>query len=168
MVCKIYFKISWEYAHDPRPVLSPASYWSGRGLVKELYYRNHRYIGDPINIVEFLTVNPLMSCCFLISTRTKGKTRIPPIQLLRKYSRDECLVPFGIGAEYRSLIEIESILKAGAEKVCVGSAAFGHIDSSIVSEAANSSAAKSIMVSVDVKRNGSGKPEVLCQEWLVE
>jgi cyclase len=145
------------------PRIIPSLLLSGRGLVKGINYRNHRYIGDPINIVRIFNCKSVDELLFLDINATK-ENRIPPIQLLENIA-DECLVPFGIGGGIRSLIEIESILKAGAEKVCVGSAAFGNID--FISEAANSFGSQSIMVSVDVKRNGSGKPEVYVKSGLL-
>lgn len=137
------------------PRVIPCLLLRGKGLVKGTHFKDHRYIGDPINAVQIYNTMGADELLFLDISAT-AENRIPDLQLIQKIS-DQCLMPFGVGGGIKSVEDARAILKAGAEKVCINTAAFERPE--LVSEIANTFGNQSVVVSLDVKKNWLGKYE---------
>ena len=83
-----------------------------------------------------------------------GESRIPPLPLIEKIAY-ECCMPFGVGGGIRTVDEIRQILYAGAEKVCITTAAVKNPQ--LIEDAAGQYGCQSIVVGIEVKRNLFGK-----------
>jgi cyclase len=72
---------------------------------------------------------------------------------------EESSVPLGYGGGIRSLDHVRAVLSAGVEKVVLGTAA-GE-DPTFIERAAALAGSQAVVVSIDVARDGQGRPHVL-------
>ena len=131
----------------------PCLLLKGLGLVKTIKFKEHNYIGDPINAVHIFNKKEVDELIFLDITASK-EGRKPPLELIMKIA-DECFMPFAIGGGINSLKDMKTLLKAGAEKVIVNTAAYEKPD--FIKEASETFGSQSLVVSIDVKKNFFGK-----------
>jgi cyclase len=135
------------------PRVIPLLLLSGRGLVKGIQFKNHKYVGDPINAVQIFNTKQVDELIFLDITATK-ENRIPPIDLIQKIA-DQCLMPFSVGGGIKSLEDARLILNSGAEKVVLNTYAFKTPE--LINEISNIFGNQSVVVSLDIKKNIFGK-----------
>lgn len=136
-----------------RPRVIPILLLRNLGLVKSVKFKDHRYIGDPINAVKIFNDKKADELVFLDILASK-EGRLPNHDLIQKIS-DESNMPFAYGGGIRSLDNIRDALKYGAEKVVINSAAI--TNPAFVRQAAEEFGTSTIVVSVDVKKNLFGK-----------
>ncbi|WP_460670360.1 AglZ/HisF2 family acetamidino modification protein [Larkinella ripae] len=132
-----------------RPRVIPCLLLQNKGLVKSVQFRNHRYLGDPINAVKLFNDLRADELIFLDIRATAENRTIDP-ELVRQIG-DETNMPFTVGGGIRSLKSIEALIKAGAERVCLNSYALEN--PAFVREAAEEFGASTIVVCLDVKKN---------------
>jgi cyclase len=138
------------------PRVIPVLLLQGKGLVKGIKFKDHRYVGDPINAVQIFNTKQVDELIFLDISATKEK-RIPDLELVQSIS-DQCLMPFALGGGISTLEDAKQILGAGAEKVCLNTYALEN--PSLISQIANTFGNQSVVVSIDVKRNIFGKYQI--------
>lgn len=128
----------------------------GAGLYKGRRFRDHAYVGDPINTMRIFNGKDVDEIWLLNITASLGgeETRIDVVEKIA----EECAMPFGVGGGIRTIDQIRRILQAGAEKVAVNTAALENPD--LIREASESFGAQSIVVSIDVRRDWLGRPRV--------
>lgn len=119
-----------------------------RGLVKTVRFRDSTYVGDPINTVRIFNEKEVDELFFLDIDATIQK-KDPPYDLIQDIA-SECFMPFAYGGGISSLIQIERIIKSGAEKIIINSAAF--TAKGLIAEAVSRFGSSTIAVSIDVKR----------------
>ncbi|MBI2463491.1 imidazole glycerol phosphate synthase subunit HisF [Candidatus Peregrinibacteria bacterium] len=137
------------------PRVIPCLLLKGKGLVKGVKFKDHRYIGDPINAVQIFNTMEVDELLFLDILATQEK-RIPDLDLIQKIA-DQCLMPFGVGGGIQNVSQIRDILSSGAEKVCLNTSALENPD--LIKEASEIFGRQSIVVSVDIKKNNGGTSE---------
>lgn len=138
------------------PRVIPCLLLKGQGLVKGVGFKNHRYIGDPINAVQLFNTMQVDELLFLDILATQEK-RTVDLELIQKIA-DQCLMPFGVGGGIQNGAQIRDILRAGAEKVCLNTYALENPD--LIKEASQTFGRQSIVVSIDVKKNLLGNYHV--------
>lgn len=131
------------------PRVIPCLLLKGQGLVKGVQFKNHRYIGDPINAVQIFNTMEVDELLFLDILATQ-ENRIPDLALVQKIA-DQCLMPFGVGGGIQNVGQIRDILKAGAEKVCLNTYALENPQ--LIKEASEIFGRQSIVVSIDIKKS---------------
>lgn len=130
------------------PRIIPCLLLKGDGLVKGVKFKNHTYLGDPLNAVKIFNDKEVHELIFLDITASSEK-RLPRLDLIQQIA-DECYMPFGVGGGVKTVEEIRKILENGAEKVVINSAAVENPD--LIREAASVFGSQSIVVSIDVKK----------------
>jgi cyclase len=157
------------------PRVIPALLLRGEGLVKGVRFKDFKYVGDPINAVKIFNEKEVDELFFLdISATPEGRT--PPLELVQRLA-DECYMPFGVGGGIRSADQARNILKAGAEKVAINTAAID--DPSVITRIAEQFGKQSVVVSIDVQkkwtggqvvygRNGTKKTALDPVDWAVQ
>jgi imidazole glycerol-phosphate synthase subunit HisF len=118
------------------------------GLVKTTKFRDAVYIGDPINTVKIFNEKEVDEIFFLDIDATKLNKQ-PPYDLIHNIA-SECFMPFAYGGGVNSLLQIETIIKSGAEKIIINSSSI--LQKGFVKEAARQFGSSTIAVSIDVKR----------------
>jgi cyclase len=126
------------------------------GLVKTVRFKDPKYLGDPINVVKIFNDKEVDELVFLDITATVEKKR-PPFELLGKIT-SECFMPLCYGGGVRSLDDMKTLFTLGLEKVAVNTYA---VESpAFIEAAADLFGNQSVIVSIDVKKNLSGRYEV--------
>ena len=137
------------------PRIIPVLLLKGKGLVKTVRFKEPKYIGDPINAVKIFNDLKADELVFLDITASK-ESRTISIDLVKDIG-DEAFMPFGVGGGISNIIQIEHLLKAGAEKVVVNTNAA--IKPDLIREASNIFGSQSIVVALDVKKTLLGRYE---------
>lgn len=121
----------------------------GDGLVKGKQYKNHRYVGDPINTVRIFNEKEVDELIiFDIGARQSQKG--VNFKFLENIS-SEAFMPMGYGGGISSLDEIKKIFSLGFEKVILNTSALEN--HKIITEAAKEFGSQSIVICIDVKKN---------------
>lgn len=126
------------------------------GLVKSVRFRNHRYIGDPINAVRIFNdkeVDELL----IIDIDASRDGRGPDFAMLSDISR-EAFMPFGYGGGVRDLSTLKTLLHSGVEKVCVNQIALQQPD--FLRAAADYCGSQSVVVAIDARKDIWGRYQV--------
>jgi len=139
-----------------RPRIIPVLLLKNKGLVKTQRFENPRYVGDPMNAVKIFNDLHVDELIFLDITATRERRCIAPD--LVKEIGDEGNMPFAAGGGICTLLQIEKIIKAGAEKVVLNTAAFEV--KNLLSDAAKAFGSSTIVVSMDVKKKFLGSQKV--------
>ncbi|EMO53555.1 AglZ/HisF2 family acetamidino modification protein [Leptospira noguchii] len=139
------------------PRIIPILLLSGKGLVKGVKFKDHKYVGDPINAVQIFNTKEVDELIFLDILATKER-RIPSLEIVQTIA-DQCLMPFGVGGGISSLKDVGKILKAGAEKVSINTSVLENF--SLIKEISDTFGSQSLVVSLDVKKNWVGTYHVL-------
>src|ERR1035437_5330925 len=100
-----------------RPRIIPALLLRNLGLVKSAGFKNYKYIGDPINAVKIFNDLKADELVFLDILASKEK-RVISLDFVLKVG-DEANMPFSVGGGIRTILDIKSVLRAGAEKVVI-------------------------------------------------
>ena len=89
-----------------RPRVIPVLLLKDKGLVKSEKFKNHRYVGDPINAVKIFNDLKADELVFLDILATAEKRSISP-EFVRRVG-DEANMPFAVGGGIRSVKEIKT------------------------------------------------------------
>ena len=129
------------------------------GLVKSEKFRNHKYVGDPINAVRIFNEKEVDEIVILDISATAEK-RAPQISQILEIA-SEAFMPMAYGGGITTLEQVQQLITGGVEKVVLNTAAFTNTD--LITKAANYVGSQSVVVSIDVKKNIWGKYRVFVQ-----
>src|ERR1700730_16871851 len=100
------------------------------GLVKSVRFKDHKYVGDPINAVKIFNEKEVDEIVVLDISATAEK-RPPNIRQIKEIA-SEAFMPLGYGGGITTLNEIKELVASGVEKVVLNTSAF--TNPSLVSE----------------------------------
>ena len=104
--------------------------------------------GDPVEQAKFYSENGADEICFLdISASLENRDTI--INIVEKTAQ-EVFIPLTVGGGVKSINNIQSLLRAGADKVSINSAAISNPN--IIKESSDFFGSQCIVVAVDVKK----------------
>ena len=129
------------------------------GLVKSVRFKNHKYVGDPINAIRIFNEKEVDEIIILDIGATAEK-RPPNVQKVKSLA-GEAFMPFGYGGGITTIEEIKDLLSSGVEKLIFNNIAFNNPQ--FVREAAAYVGSQSIVISIDVKKNIWGKYKVFVE-----
>lgn len=127
-----------------------------RGLVKGRQFKNHKYVGDPLNAVKIFNEKEVDELVFLDISAT-DENRSPDFDLLADIA-SEAFMPFAYGGGVKTVKQVEHLFSIGVEKAIINTAAF--LDFKFVKESVGVAGSQSIVVSMDVKKSLLGSYEV--------
>jgi cyclase len=136
----------------------------GSGLVKGVKFKDHKYVGDPINAVKIFNDKEVDELVFLDIEATEKNTG-PNFDLLEDIAT-EAFIPFAYGGGVTTRDQAARLFKLGVEKVIINSAAFEN--PKLISELSSEFGAQSIVVCIDVKKSFWGKHEVFVRNGKVK
>ena len=139
-----------------RPRVIPVLLLKDLGLVKSVKFKNHRYIGDPINAVKIFNDLGADELIFLDILANK-KNRAISLDFIKRVG-DEANMPFSVGGGIRSIKEIKQLIGAGAEKVVLNTSACENPQ--FVKEASSEFGSSTIVISIDVRKNIFAKERI--------
>lgn len=127
-----------------------------RGLVKGQKFKNHKYVGDPINTVKIFNEKEVDELVFLDISAT-DENRGPDFDLIVDIA-SEAFMPFAYGGGVKTVKQVERLFSIGVEKAIINTAAF--LDVKFVKESVMVAGSQSIVVSMDIKKSLLGSDEV--------
>ncbi len=122
----------------------------GRG-VKGINFKNFQDAGNPVELAKRYNDEGADELSFLDITASYEKRKII-IDVVREVAR-EIFIPLSVGGGIRNIKDIQKILKAGAEKISIGTAAV--LKPNLIKEAAKKFGTQSLVLSMDAKRKGN-------------
>ncbi|MBN2122589.1 imidazole glycerol phosphate synthase subunit HisF [Candidatus Micrarchaeota archaeon] len=121
-----------------------------RRVVKGINFVGLRDAGGPVELARVYYEEGADELVFLdISATTEGRRTM--VDVAREVAQ-EIFIPFTIGGGIRSVENIGALLKAGADKVSLNSAAISN--PALIGEAAEEFGSQAVVVAIDAKRNG--------------
>jgi cyclase len=125
-------------------------------VVKGVNFENLIDAGDPVAQAEFYYKEGADELCLLdISASQEGrKTILDVVQNVAKV----CFIPFTVGGGISTVEDFDNLLKCGADKVSINSAAIKNPQ--LIAEASNKFGAQCVVVAIDAKKNAQGDYEI--------
>jgi imidazole glycerol-phosphate synthase subunit HisF len=140
---------------DIIPRIIPSLLLKGKGLYKGKSFKNHRYIGDPINAVKIFNDKKADELLFFdIEATDRG---VININLIKEIA-GECFMPFAYGGGVKTLEDINALIRAGAEKVIINTE--GIKNKLFLKEAVKEFGSSSIVFCLDYKTDIFGRKRV--------
>lgn len=121
-------------------------------VVKGTNFVNLRDAGDPIEVGKAYDKAGADELVFLDITASSDAREIKA-ELVRKVA-ETIFIPFTVGGGIRSVEDFKMILREGADKVAVNSAAI--MNPTLISEAAEKFGSQCVVVAIDAKRREDG------------
>lgn len=129
------------------------------GLVKSVKFKDHKYVGDPINAVRIFNEKEVDEIVLLDISATAEK-RAPDITRIIEIV-SEAFMPVAYGGGITTVQQVQQLINAGVEKVVINSATLQGWN--LIREAADIVGSQSVVVCIDVKKNWLGKYKVVVQ-----
>lgn len=125
-------------------------------IVKGKNFKNHKYVGDPTNIVKIFNDKEVDELIVLDIDASRCNT--PPDFEFTKLLSEECFMPLCYGGGISNVDQARKLFSIGVEKVCIQSSALS--SPALISEIANEFGSQSIVVSIDVTTNFFGRYQI--------
>jgi len=126
-------------------------------VVKGVNFVNVRDAGDPVELAKFYSSHCADEIVFLDITASH-EARKTMVDVVRRTSK-EVFVPLTVGGGIRTVDDFKEILRAGADKVSVNSAAVR--DKTLISKAAERFGSQCVVLAIDARRKTGGGFEVV-------
>lgn len=121
-------------------------------VVKGVSFVSLRDAGDPVELARFYDKQGADELVFLdISASHEGKETMVEVV---KIVATELSIPFTVGGGIRTLEDMKRMLRAGADKVSLNTAALDRPE--LIKEGADYFGSQCIVVAIDAKSNGKG------------
>lgn len=121
-------------------------------VVKGTNFVNLRDAGDPIEVAKIYDAAGADELVFLDITASSDAREIKA-DMVRRVA-ENVFIPFTVGGGIRTVEDIKMILREGADKVAVNSAAI--MNPVLISEAADKFGSQCVVVAIDAKRREDG------------
>jgi cyclase len=125
-------------------------------VVKGVNFENLVDAGDPVAQAKFYYEQGADELCFLDIAAT-DENRGVILDVVKKVAQ-VCFIPFTVGGGIKEIQDFSNLLKCGADKVSVNSAAIKN--PKLISEAASKFGSQCVVVAIDAKKNESGNYEI--------
>jgi cyclase len=121
-------------------------------VVKGVNFENLRDAGDPVELARRYDAEGADELTFLDITASSGE-RSTTYDVVRR-TAEQVFIPLTVGGGIRSVEDVDRLLRAGADKVSVNTAAIARPE--FLREAAHRFGSQCIVLSVDARRSGDG------------
>jgi len=128
----------------------------GGRVVKGINFLNIRDAGDPVEVASVYDKAGADELTFLDITASSDARGIM-LDVVRRVA-EQVFIPFTVGGGIRSVEDFREILKAGADKISINSAALKR--PMLISEAADRFGSQCVVVAIDAKKSLNGGWEV--------
>ena len=126
-------------------------------VVKGINFRDLRDAGDPVEMAAAYDAEGADELVFLDITASSGD-RQTMVDVVRR-TADQVFIPLTVGGGVRSVADVDRLLRAGADKVSLNTAAIARPE--LLGEAAQRFGSQCVVLSVDARRlPGGGSFEV--------
>ncbi|GAA3106866.1 imidazole glycerol phosphate synthase subunit HisF [Streptomyces goshikiensis] len=125
-------------------------------VVKGVNFQNLRDAGDPVEMAKLYDAEGADELTFLDITASSGN-RETTYDVVRR-TAEQVFIPLTVGGGVRTADDVDKLLRAGADKVGVNTAAIARPD--LIREIAERFGRQVLVLSVDARRTASGSFEV--------
>ena len=122
-------------------------------VVKGVNFINFKDAGDPAEVGAAYDKSGADELVFLDITASSD-ARDTAVEMVRKVA-EKVFIPFTVGGGIRTVEDFKAILREGADKVSVNSAAI--MNPNLISEAADKFGSQCVVVAIDAKRRADGQ-----------
>lgn len=136
-----------------RPRLIPVLLLDRNGLYKSQRFKDHEYVGDPINAVRIFNDARIDELVVLDINATR-ENRCVDLDWVKKIA-EEADMPLAIGGGISTVEQMKAMIALGVEKVVLGTLPIVNPDE--VKKAVEVLGSSSVVVCVDLKRNSAGE-----------
>lgn len=130
----------------------PTLLWKDYGLVKGIGFNSWRRVGPVLPAIKVYNARDVDELVLVDITATQ-QGQPPDHETIADFA-EECAVPLTVGGGVGTLDHIVALLHAGADKVCINSAAFGN--PGLIDRAAAHFGAQCVVASIDALRHPDG------------
>ena len=124
----------------------------GGRVVKGVRFRDLRDAGDPVELASRYDADGADELVFLDITATV-QDRVATYEVIAR-TAEQVFIPLTVGGGVRTEDDVQALLRAGADKVALNSAAIR--DPDLLSRCADRFGAQCVVLAVDAKRAGDG------------
>lgn len=121
-------------------------------VVKGVNFVNLMDAGDPVEVAKIYDAEGADELVFLDITASSDK-RDTVVDMVERVG-DQVFIPFTVGGGIRTVADMQKILRAGADKVSVNSAAIDNPD--LIREGAEKFGSQCIVLAIDAKKRADG------------
>lgn len=140
----------------------PTLLFKDLGLVKGVRFDSWRRVGTVMQAVKVYNMRGVDELVFLDISATE-EARAPDYETVDDIA-DECFMPLTVGGGVRELEHVRRLLKVGADKVSLNTAAVEHPE--LIREASSTFGAQCIVVSIDARRARDSSYEAVVRSGL--
>lgn len=134
------------------------------GLVKGVKFDSKRAVGSPMQAIKVYNLRSVDELVFLDVTATQQQ-RGPDFGLIDDLA-DDCFMPLSVGGGVRSVEDVSELIRVGADKVVVNTAAVERPE--ILSDIAGRFGSQCLVVSIDTKRDTNNRSGVWTRSGTLE
>ena len=102
-----------------RPRIIPCLLVQNKGLVKSVQFKNHKYVGDPINAVRIFNEKEADELMLIDIDTTINKVE-PNYKMIQNIA-SECRMPLCYGGGIKNVQQAQKIFSLGVEKIALSS-----------------------------------------------
>ena len=121
-------------------------------VVKGVNFEGIQDVADPVELAKYYNETGADELVFLDITASSDARDIK-IDMVRRVA-ERVFIPFTVGGGIRTVDDFKAILRAGADKVAVNSAAI--MNPNLIAEAADKFGSQCVVVAIDAKRRADG------------
>jgi cyclase len=134
----------------------PTLLFKNVGLVKGVAFNSWRRVGGALQAVKVYNLREVDELVFLDITAT-GEGRPPDFETIDELA-DECFMPLTVGGGVRTLEDVRRLLRVGADKVSLNTAAVER--PALIEEVARRFGSQCAVVAIDARREADGTYQV--------
>ena len=132
-------------------------------VVKGVQFEGLRDAGDPVEVASRYNAQGADEICYLdITASHEGRGTL--LEIVRR-TAEQCFCPLTVGGGVRTVEDIRALLRAGADKVSINSAAVK--DPELLTRGAQSFGSQCIVLAIDARRNSAVVRASVPAKWNV-
>ncbi len=125
-------------------------------LIKSTKFKDHQYVGDPINAVRIF--NEIKVDEIILLDVFKSKNNLDLNYEIIKDIADECRMPFTYGGGIKNLKQVEKLFLIGVEKISINTTALEN--EQIIKSLSKVYGSQSVVISIDIKEDFFGNKRI--------
>lgn len=134
------------------PGIIPVLLMKNKGLYKGIKFKNHIYVGDPINTVKIFNDKQVDE--LIIFDIEASKKNIPPDVDYIQNIVSEAFMPVAYGGGIKDAETANRLFRCGVEKIILNTAVFKNPH--LIRELSGKFGSQSVVISLDIKKNFFG------------
>ena len=129
-------------------------------LVKSTRYKNHNYVGDPINVIKIFNEKEVDE--IIILDIEKSFTNKDLNYELIQNLASECYMPLTYGGGIKNIEQAEKLFSIGIEKITLNSINYKNLN--LMKEITNKFGSQSVIATIDLNKNIFNK--LYLHDWI--